>query len=185
MEMKLTTKRLILRLPTLKDTKNLAEQANNLEVSRMMCPVPYPYTLKDAKWFVLNCQKKAKENPRTHFGCVIELKEEKKVIGVLTLEDINYSEGYGDYGYWIGEKYWGQGIMTEALEAFIDFAFKKLKLNRLQIACFVENKGSEAIAKKLGFKLEGTIRQGARSKATGKTHDYNIYGLLKKEWKRG
>jgi len=182
--MKLITKRLILREPKLKDAEDIAEQADNLKVSKLMCPLPYPYTIKDAKGFIEDCNKRAKEKPRKHYSCVIKLKEEEKVIGIITLEGINYFEGYGDYGYWLGEKYWRLGIMSEALEAFINFAFTKLKLKRLQIACFVENKGSEVVAKKMGFKLEGTIRQGSRSKATGKTHNHHIYGLLKEEWRK-
>jgi len=74
--------------------------------------------------------------------------------------------------------------MTEATTKIIDFTFNRLKLRKLKILCFVENKASNGLAKKLGAKLEGTLRKHCRAKSTGKIHDENIYGLLKEEWKK-
>jgi len=74
--------------------------------------------------------------------------------------------------------------MSEAVCALIDFAFDELKLNRLVIPAYVPNAGSNGLAEKLGFKFEGTQRESARTKSTGKLYDTNYWGLLKGEWKR-
>jgi RimJ/RimL family protein N-acetyltransferase len=182
--MKFTTRRLILRPITMKDIKDLVENINNLKVSRYMLSIPCPYAIKDAKWWINRCKEKAKQKPRTSYEFAIELKSERRIIGGCGLIDVNRQQGTAELGYWLGEKYWKQGIMTEATTKIIDFTFNRLKLRKLKILCFVENKASNGLAKKLGAKLEGTLRKHCRAKSTGKIHDENIYGLLKEEWKK-
>jgi len=60
----------------------------------------------------------------------------------------------------------------------IDFAFNKLKLRRLYLFVYDSNTNSNGLAKKLGFKLEGTLRKSHKSKATGEIFNSNCYGLL-------
>ena len=168
----------------MKDAKDLIENINNLKVSKWLLVVPYPYKMKDAKWYINHCAKKAKEKKKTGYGFSIELKSEKKIIGGCGVSNINYESGIADLGYWLGEKYWKQGIITEAVNELIKFSFQKLKLRRLQIPVFSDNSASNAVAKKLGFTFEGTLRKVAISKATGKLHDENMWSLLKEEWKK-
>jgi len=182
--MKIETKRLILRPPALKDAKDIVENINNINVSRHLLVVPHPYSLKDAKWFINHCKKKAKEKPRTTYEFSIELKEEGRVIGGFGVTKVDRWHGTADLGYWLGEKYWRKGYATEATEKIIDFAFNKLRLRRLRIPAFVENKASNEFARRLGFKLEGTLRKHCKAKSTGKIHDENTYRLLKEEWKK-
>jgi len=87
-------------------------------------------------------------------------------------------------GYWLGEAYWGKGYMTEAVKRMLAFAFDDLNLNRVNICAFVENEASNAVIRKVGFVFEGTKRQGNRSRASGKIHDSNEYGMLKEDWER-
>jgi len=177
--MKIETKRLILRKPTLKDVKDIVENLNDLRVSKNLFVVAYPYTLKDAKDWVKYCNKKTKES----YNFNIELKSEKKIVGGVGLSHVEENNGTAEIGYWLGVKYQRQGIMSEAAKKLIDFAFNKLKLRRLEASIFKENKPSQCLAKSLGFKYEGTKREDVKSKATGKIHDGVIYGLLKKDWK--
>lgn len=168
----------------MKDVKDLVENINNIKVSRNMLPVPYPFTMKDAKWWVAHCKEKAKEKPRTSYEFAIELKSEKRLIGGFGLIDVNRFRGTAELGYWLGEKYWRKGYGIEAATKVLDFAFNKLRLRKIKIPAFKENKASNALVRKLGFKLEGRLRKHAISKATGKIHDENIYGLLKEEWRK-
>jgi RimJ/RimL family protein N-acetyltransferase len=85
-------------------------------------------------------------------------------------------------GYWLGEAFWRQGIMTEAACKVIRFAFEDLNLRRLNINAFVENVPSNNLIKKLGFVFEGTKIQAAKSRATNKVHDTHNYRMLKEEW---
>jgi len=178
--MRLITKRLILKPPTLRDAKDIAANANDLEVSRYLALVPYPYSVKDARDFIKLRRKKAKHNPY-NFG--ITLKSSGKVIGMIGLTAYDKFAGKAEVGYWLGKKYWRQGIAEEALRAFIKFAFGKLKMTRLEAGALVENKASKNLLKKVGFKKEGLKRKAARPRSTGKWHDTYIFGLVKSDIK--
>jgi len=56
--MKFTTKRLILRPPTMRDVAGLVEQIGNIKVSRYLLAVAHPYTEADAKWWINHCKER-------------------------------------------------------------------------------------------------------------------------------
>jgi len=181
--MQLITKRLRLRELKEKDLKDVVKLLNNKKISRYLETVPYPYKMKNAKTFLKHCKNKAKEKPRKSYPFFIELKQTKKIIGAIGLNSINRFSKTASIGYWLGQKYWRQGYMGEAITKILDFAFNKIKLRRINVEVYTENKGSNAIIKKMGFVFEGTARKDVKAKATGKIHDLHCYGLLKKEWK--
>ena len=178
--MRIVTERLILRPPTLKDAEDIAANANSIDVSRCLALVPYPYGVKDARDFINLRGKKTTRNPY-NFG--ITLKHSGKLVGMIGFTGLDKFSGKTEVGYWLGKKYWRQGITAEALKAMVKFAFRKLKLVRLQADVFVENKVSANLLKKIGFKKEGLKRKSARSKSTGKWHDAYVFGLLKSDVK--
>ncbi len=180
--MELITKRLILRPLRNSDAESLRENINNLDVAKWLLMVPHPYTLRDAKNWIRDSTKNWKKKEKDYnFG--IELRAEGKIIGGIGLQSINKTQGTGTLGYWIGKLYWGNGYGTEALQAVVDFAFNRLKLRRLEAEVFVGNLSSEKLLEKIGFRLEGTKRQAKKSKADGKVHDEQRYGLLKEDYK--
>ena len=182
--MKLETKRLILRQIKMSDTKDLVDAINNLNISKWLLAVPYPYTIKDAKWFVNHVKEKSNEKPRTSYEFAIILKSENKLVGGTGLNSIDRDQETAEIGYWIAEPCWRQGYVTETTNKLIELAFNKLKLRRLKIPAYKTNQASNGLAKHLGFKYEGCLRKAMRCKATGKIHDENIWGLLRSEWKK-
>jgi len=179
--MRLTTKRLILRDPTIKDAKDIAEHINNLKISRYLLTVPHPYTLGDAKWWINHCDENIKKKPRTSYEFNIALKPENRIIGGAGLHHIDLIQGTSEIGYWLAEPYWRKGYMTEATSRLIDFAFKKLELERLQGGIFASNKPSQGLAKSLGFKQEGKGKI-ITCMATGKRHREVPHVLYKHDW---
>lgn len=176
--MKLKTKRLILRKPLKKDLGDLVEGLNNLEVSRTFGVVPYPYTKQNAfQW--IKCSKSKEESYQ--FG--IELMSERKLVGEVDINHIDYFNEGASISYWINQKYWNKGIASESIKPIISFAFNELNLRRLYLFAYSSNESSNNLAKKLGFKLEGTLRQSHKSKATGEIFSANAYGLLKEDYK--
>lgn len=71
--------------------------------------------------------------------------------------------------------------MTKALKALIDYGFKELELNKIEISVAVENKKSRALPERFGFVEEGKIRQAEW--LYDHYIDHVIYGLLATEWK--
>lgn len=178
--MKLETKRLILRLPRKEDVKDLVAALNNKNVSRYMAGMPYPYTTKMAQDFVLRNIEDFKSKERKRYELNLELKSEKKIVGGVGLANIK--SGMASIGYWLREDLWGQGLMSEAVFAMIDFGFSKLKLRRIELTCNEGNSGSKAIAEKFGFKLEGVLRKAHVILHNGKVANKCVYGLLKEDW---
>jgi len=183
MRLKLQTKRLILRDLKLSDAKDASKNANNLNVSKWMASIPYPYTIKDATKWINSISKESKKRPRKNYNLGIELKEEKRIIGGIGL-NLKPEHKKGSFGYWLGENYWRKGYGSEALEALIDFSFNQLKLRRLEAEVYVGNPSSGKLLEKFGFKQEGLRRKGHICKADGKFKDAILYGLLKEEYKK-
>ena len=84
-------------------------------------------------------------------------------------------------GYCLGRKFWGRGIMTEALGAVIDFAFNVLGAQRVEARHDVNNPASGAVMRKCGMQLEGRLRQKLCNK--GRYADVDIYAILKSDYK--
>ena len=181
--MKLKTKRLVLRPIEEKDISSLIRNINNINVSKWLLVVPHPYRIKDAKWYIDNCKKKAREKPRKNYNFAIELIAEKSVIGGISINKVDRYQGTATIGYWLGQDYWRQGYGSEALESLLEFGFNKLKLRRLEAEVFAENPSSGKLLEKFGFQQEGYQRKAKRSKANGKIYDIIIYGLLRKDYK--
>jgi [ribosomal protein S5]-alanine N-acetyltransferase len=180
-KMKLETERLILRKPKESDWKDLVEGVGNIEVSRNLELVGHPYRKKDGKDFIEYALKEWRKKKKEKYIFFIELKSEKKVIGVT---EVSIKKNIGESGSWINKNYWKKGYITEAKTAVNYFAFNKLGARKLESGAIKENKASNIMQTKMGYKLEGCLRQKATSKATGKIHDLNVYGLLKNEWKK-
>jgi ribosomal-protein-serine acetyltransferase len=101
------------------------------------------------------------------------------VAGTLSIFGINWDIGCGEVGYWLGAEYEGKGIMTRSCRALVSYAFETLDLNRIVIRCQPENTRSSAIAKRLGFTYEGTLRECA--KHNGELHDLEVYSVLRRD----
>jgi ribosomal-protein-serine acetyltransferase len=113
-------------------------------------------------------------------GYCFVLYTEEHIVGVAHLVEVDLVNRNAMIGYWIGQTYQGKGYTTEAVRSLINFAFYELQLHRLEIKCAVDNIGSNAIARKLGFTYEGVIRDGEW--LYDKFVDQNFYGLLTTEW---
>jgi [ribosomal protein S5]-alanine N-acetyltransferase len=61
-------------------------------------------------------------------------------------------------GYWLGEEFWGRGIMTEAVAAFTDFCFENFLLRRIYAEAFANNPASARVLEKAGFAFEGRLK---------------------------
>ena len=180
---RIETERLILRFPSKKDILDIVENLSDINVTKWLLAVKYPYKKKDAIWFVNHCEEKRKEKYPSGYTYWIELKETGKVIGGISVDSIKYDQRIATIGYWLGTAYHKKGYGSEALQALMDLAFKKLKLRRLEAGVFRGNPSSGKLLEKYGFKQEGLKRKARICKADGKIKDEYIYGLLRSEYK--
>ena len=101
--------------------------------------------------------------------------------GTIGFNEIHKANRIGVVGYWLGEECQGNGIMSKAFKALIDYRFNELKLNRIEVRVALENKKSRALPQRFGFKEEGHIRQAEW--LYDHYVDHVVYGLLASEWK--
>ena len=111
---------------------------------------------------------------------VIIKKDEQKVIGCCACVAIDNQSRQCRLVYELASQYWRQGIMTEALGEVIHFSFKSLELNRLEAYVMVDNIASRKLLEKLGFSLEGILKEKGFWKE--EFHDLQLFSLLAKDY---
>jgi ribosomal-protein-serine acetyltransferase len=103
--------------------------------------------------------------------------------GSVRLKDIDHEERKAAIGYFLGSAFTGQGIITVALQAVLDWGFGPLGLNRVELRCASGNVSSMRVAERLGFVREGLLRQDGC--LHGVFVDHCVYGLLQADFKGG
>ncbi len=104
-----------------------------------------------------------------------------QVGGGIGFHNVNWLNKNVEMGYWLSSRFEGQGIASDACRALINYAFDEWKLNRVEIRCATGNKRSAAVPKRLGFSLEGTLREAQF--VNDKFYDLFVYGMLARDWK--
>lgn len=112
---------------------------------------------------------------------IFTLEHEGRASGLIGLDGIQWQllarrVDRAELGYWLAQRLWGQGLMTEAAQAVVRFGFETLGLHKLTVGCFVENVGSRRVIEKCGFRLVGKHEQD--SFRQGRWWDLLRYELL-------
>ena len=156
---------------TLDDRADLVRYADNRKIWRNMShQFPYPYTEADADdWFA----RLAAIPDSTHWA--IELKGRAAGgIGVALREGV-FSRS-AELGYWLGEPFWGRGLMTEVVQAVIPYAMSHFALCRLEAPVFAWNPASMRVLEHCGFECEGVSRASVFK--DGELIDRVVYALV-------
>ncbi len=136
------------------DAGSLARYANNRKIWRNLRDgFPHPYSLDDATTFIAMA---ASAQPETMFAICIE-DEAIGGIGFVLHSDVERVSA--EIGYWIGEPFWGRGIVAEALRAVTRFAIDEHGLTRVYAVPFAWNDASARVLEKAGYTLEGRMRK--------------------------
>jgi ribosomal-protein-alanine N-acetyltransferase len=102
-----------------------------------------------------SCSPAISEQPTTKF-CIEVEGAAVGGIGIRLGHDVHRHTA--ELGYWLGEKFWGRGIMTEAVAAFANFSFENFQLRRISAELFASNPGSARVLEKAGFAFEGRLK---------------------------
>lgn len=150
MELKLT--RCTIRDYRPSDAESLAKHANNRKIwLGLRDSFPHPYTIEDAKKFL---EGSIPGLPKVHF-CIDIGGEAVGGIGLRPGENVHRHTA--EFGYWLAEEFWGQGIMSEIVPVFVDYCFKEFSLNRIFAMPHSSNPASARVLEKAGFLLEGRL----------------------------
>jgi ribosomal-protein-serine acetyltransferase len=100
----------------------------------------------------------------------------EEMVGVLSFNQIEPLNKTGYIGYWLDESHQGKGILSQALQAFMQFYSQRGDVRRFVIKCRVANEPSNRVAQRNGFALEGCLKQAEF--LNGDYHDQNIYARI-------
>lgn len=104
-----------------------------------------------------------------------------EVAGMIGHVGIRWDRRATSLGYWLAEEHQGRGIITRACRAYVEHAFGELGLNRVEIRAATGNARSRAVPERLGFQLEGVLRDAEW--LYDHFVDHAVYGLLAREWR--
>lgn len=174
---KIETARLILRPFVMADAEPMCRNwASDPEVTKFLSWPPYK-SVDTAHAILAEWTKQYSDN--SFYQWAIELKELGEPIGSISVVNQDERVDMAEIGFCIGKAWWGQGIMTEALKAVVDFLFDEVSAQRIEAGHDPNNPASGAVQHKCGLKYEGTLRRSIRSNQ-GIT-DKAVMALLKEE----
>jgi ribosomal-protein-serine acetyltransferase len=136
-------------------------------------------TLQDTRAFIGRAHAKEQEGSGLSRGIVAA----GRLAGVVGLS-VDRTNRSAAIGYWLDEASEGKGVMTAAVAALADDGFERYRLMRLEIRADVDNRASRAVAERLGFQLEGVMRQSYHV-AAERYSDDAVYSLLATDPARG
>jgi ribosomal-protein-alanine N-acetyltransferase len=117
--------------------------------------IELPCSLDSAKWWISFIQdaEQKKPIPEKHF--VIDVDD--TLVGSIGI--INIDRHKGELGYWLVDKYSGNGIMTDVIKQMVKYCTDDIGLKRIFAPVLPHNKASARVLEKNGFQLEGTLRK--------------------------
>lgn len=170
MELKLSNS--VLRAWRPGDEQSLVRHANSRGVWRNLRDAfPHPYTLADAKHWIETANP---ATPITNFAIVVG-GAAVGAIGLVLKEDVFRRSA--EIGYWLGEEYWGRGIVTEAVHAVTEYAFATFDVCRVYAGVFEWNPASMRVLEKAGYEFECRMKKSVTK--DGETIDELIYAMVR------
>ncbi|MFC4036338.1 GNAT family N-acetyltransferase [Streptomyces polygonati] len=179
----LTTDRLLLRPLEPADAQAVYAACQDPEIPRWTS-VPSPYALANATDFIGRiCVEGWRDDTLFNFGVFTRATGDLVgSMGLLRLGRLPAPDHQAELGYWTAEEQRGKGYTVEAARAACDWAFETLAVERIEWYAEAGNEGSRAVALRLGFVMEGTIR--AKIIKEGTRRDAWSGSLLPSDWGR-
>ncbi|MFE6871473.1 GNAT family N-acetyltransferase [Kitasatospora sp. NPDC057692] len=170
----LTTDRLVLRAPREEDVDAVFAACQDEEIQRWTV-VPSPYRRQDAEYFVHELAAEGRRTGENLIWCVFE-RGTGALVGSQGLVACPGRPGAAEVGWWAVKEFRGRGYTAEAAAAVARYGLRDLGLRRLEWLAYTGNDGSRAVAEKIGFRFEGTLR--SYSEQRGRFLDTWIASLL-------
>ncbi|MFN3129663.1 GNAT family N-acetyltransferase [Roseibium sp.] len=145
------TRRLVLRPPRRDDLNACAALLGDYEVVKMLSRVPYPYDLEGGRAFLDRAAASWKA-PEQADELPFHIDHDGQMIGAVGFRKLQETPRIG---YWLGQPHWGQGFMSEAVLAALQWLFRTTGHNRVVSEAMKTNAASLAVMNKMGFRQVG------------------------------
>ena len=150
----LATERLILRPLIPEDAEALHRLVNDWEVARNLTVVPFPYPRELADQWILSTRHELTRGAGYHLAITGREGEHEVLVGVVGMH-VDPKLRCGRLGYWVGRRFWGHGVATEAGGRLARWALANLNLDRLEAGVATDNLASAAVLRRIGFRQDG------------------------------
>lgn len=156
---------------------SIARAINAPEIAANTLNIAYPYEEQMAIDWISGLEERYLSGENVNFA--ITLRSTGEIVGSVGLV-INQRHQHAEMGYWLAIALWGQGYMTEAACASLDFGFTTLGLHRIYAGHYARNPASGRVMQKMGMAYEGTFRHHLLK--DGVFEDNVVYGILRDDW---
>jgi len=148
-ELPITTARLILRRLVPGDAPAVTRLVNDYSVAGNLARVPFPYREELAREWIGAASEQIESGDAYHLAVT----QAGQLVGCVGLS--LKRNALPELGYWIGRKFWGQGLAGEAAAGLLDWAQKGLGITEVEASALTDNLASQAVLRRLGFKENG------------------------------
>ncbi len=146
----LGTARLTLRPFRPEDAAALHRLINDWEVCRNLAQVAFPYARAEADAFIARAAAALGEGSAYHLAITGREGESEILVGGASLR-VDAATRSARLGYWVGRRYWGHGVASEAAGRLLRWALANLDLDRVRASVATDNPGSIAVLRRIGF----------------------------------
>jgi 8-oxo-dGTP diphosphatase len=164
----LETERLKLRPFAPGDAAELHRLVNDWEVCRNLAAVPFPYSRDLADEWIASSHASLAEGRAYHLAVTGQEGEREVLVGGVGLR-LDREARSARLGYWVGRRFWGHGVASEAAGRLARWALANLDLERLEATVATDNPGSVAVLRRIGFRhvgegIESFLARGGEQK---------------------
>jgi len=152
---------------------------NRIFLNTWLQPQPEMLRIENFQKMIAEEHRMARRGERLDLG-IFSL-DDDALIGRIALHSVDYGiQRSAGLSYWLDESHTGKGLIKEALATLVSFAFEEACLHRVWLNISIENQPSLAVARRLGFKKEGTLRQSLF--INGAWRDSQLLSLLEDDY---
>lgn len=118
-----------------------------------------------------------KKSKKEYFPFIIHLKNTDQFVGFIDLKNCVWNIPKGEIGYFVDKDFEGKGLISQGLELLLKYLIEEHEFKKLVCRIGTDNIGSQQVALKNGFELEGTIKRDYKTTG-GRLVDLSYYGKL-------
>ncbi len=157
------------------DIPTVWKYINDPVIRELLIPgIPFPWKLEEEeKWYE---EQNAKGDI---YNFAIEKKTDGKYIGGCGVNSVDWKNSVATVGIFLGKEFLSQGYGTDAMKALVKFTFNQMNIHKVMLHVFSFNKRAIQSYEKVGFKIEGTLRE--QIFRDGKYYDETIMGILRND----
>jgi 8-oxo-dGTP diphosphatase len=150
----LKTERLTLRPFQPADAPNLHRLINNFDIAKMLELVSFPYSREQAEDWIKSSNQNLAAGTACQLAITGQESDHEVLVGGVGIT-IDRPSRTGRLGYWVGQKYWGHGVATEAAGRLTSWSLANLEIDRITAGVATDNPASAAVLRRIGFRQVG------------------------------